>query len=145
MRSVAITLEGESAQEAAGLFHENDGEGVGLLAGGAAGAPDAQMLVGNFFRGRGEGWQDQTLQGGELRLIAEEAGFTDGDFVEQQMHFGGARGGAGEQLVILPEAGDVQLLHAAAAAVLQKCEAVIGVKDSGDPVDEIADLIGRSD
>ena len=67
-------FKGETAQEAMGFFHENHRQGVGLLPGGTASAPDAQMLIGNLFLGSGEGWQDQTLQGGELRLGAEEAG-----------------------------------------------------------------------
>ena len=75
-----------------------------------------------------------------MRPIAEETGLADGDFIEEQMHLAGALRRAGEQVVILIEAGQVELLHATAATVLKKRKPVIGVKDSCYPVDEVANL-----
>ena len=57
------------------VLADKDGEGVGLLAGGGGGAPEAQTLRGAtcFDEGRKDGGAD----GGKWLTVTEEAGFVD--------------------------------------------------------------------
>ena len=65
------------------LLAEEDGDGVGLLAGGATGHPDPHGLAGRFFQQAGD---DLFLQGLEGLRVAEEVGHGDQEIPEERLH-----------------------------------------------------------
>src|SRR5256885_15777399 len=68
----------------------------------------------------------------ELRPIAKEAGFANGDFVKQTYELGAVHGSRGQAFVILAKRAHSQGLHSFIAAGLENLELVIGLKkDSG--------------
>ena len=100
-----------------GLVHQlaqQDGDGIGLLAAGATGDPDAEHVVlGLVGQERG---QDFLLQGDKGPRVAKEAGDVDQQFLEQQLHF---RRVPGEEARIYRHAVDAVLRHAPLDAAAQ--------------------------
>ena len=95
------------------------------------------MAQGKLGSGCEDFGQHDLAQGIELRLIAEEAGFANGDFIQQTHHLGLANGLDGEAFVVFAQSAESQLLHAPAAAVFQKAQLVVGMEDAGNLIDEI--------
>ena len=64
----------------------------------------------------------------QLRLVTEETGFSDGDFIKELDHLFASGGGMGESIQILAESFHLQLLHAAATAIFEQAQLVVGLK-----------------
>ena len=141
MRSVAWISKVQPLRSFSLCSSEKHRERVGLFAGGAAGAPDFQFFEADFAAGFDEFGKDDVLQGGELRLAAEEAGFADGDFVEKFAEFDDAGGGAAEKIEILARVGGFGVgSHAAFASAGEEIEFFFGVVDAAGLIDEVANF-----
>ncbi len=70
-------------------FHERDGDGIHLLAAGAARNPEADRLIG--FARFDQAWEHFFLQRIEHGRVAEKFRDVDEDVAEQLLHFGGMR------------------------------------------------------
>ena len=90
------------------------GQSVRLLAGGAAGAPDAQVPVAALLLAVQHLLQHRFLEQVQLRLVAEEAGFVDGEVFEQSGQFGSSFA-AGEQTIVAVERIQAAQLSSGAA------------------------------
>ena len=99
-RDVAAEDAHAAPREEAGLAGEH-GDGVDLLAGGAAGAPHAEPLA-RVRRGAQRG-EDLVLVGAELVRLAEEVGLVDGDEIDGLLELGAAALVEAEELVVLAE------------------------------------------
>ena len=77
----------EFAFEDIHIFPQQDGQGVGLFAGGAAGNPHPQRAA-RFPLLKKVGY-DLLFQRGKGRRVAEEAGHSDQQFFKQDIHLGG--------------------------------------------------------
>ena len=113
------------------LFEE-DGQGIGFLAGGAAGDPDSQRAAGRaVFEQRR---QHPTLQLFPHRRVAEEARYPDQQFLEQQIRLAGI---LLEKLDIAGDAVDLVNAHAPLDAavdggLLVEGEIVAGLRPQQD-------------
>jgi len=130
------------------LFLYDHAQCVGLFACGAPSAQHSQAPYRKrFFRSHDFG-QDDLAQGIELRRTAEEAGFSDRDFVEQCDQFRLPRGSQSEMFEIFAETGGLYLFHPAGAAVEQKAQLSVGMKNASYLIDEIPDTnefrVGRT-
>ncbi|MGA9475077.1 MAG: hypothetical protein WBV36_21600, partial [Terriglobales bacterium] len=125
------------------LFAHEQRKGIGFFSRGAARAPHANFLVSQFgFHGDEPGKNDLG-DGVNLGLIAEEAGFSNGDFVEEAAHFSIA-GGAGVQLIeIIRKRTRAENLHAALTAIGEQIELIFGLENSRGAVDKVTDLRER--
>ena len=63
------------------------GQRVRLLPGGTAGAPDAQVPVSAFLFAADQFFQNVFVEQIQLRLVAEETGFVDGQIFQQRAQF----------------------------------------------------------
>ncbi len=70
--------------------------------------------------------------------MRKKAGFADGDLVEQSHEFSLPRGLDGEALKVFPQAFDVALFHAAAAAILQQAKFVVRMKDARHLINQVS-------
>ena len=87
------------------MFGEQDGDGVRLLAGGAAGHPDPDFLAGLLV---GDDAAHHGGQAGESLLVAEEGGDRDQDILGQLFQFFGA---LRDQLQVFIQIDDVVGRH----------------------------------
>lgn len=76
----------------------------------------------------------------QLRRVAEHIGFADGDFVQQQSQFCIAISTRSKVLQIFRRAGHAQCIHTARTSRGQKIKLLFGMIDSGNPIDQIANL-----
>src|SRR5690348_3121360 len=65
-----------------------NGNGVRLLAGGATGAPDAEGVIAALLFVTKQIFENGLLEQFELRLVAKETGFVDGEVLEQERKLG---------------------------------------------------------
>ena len=103
---------------------DHHGQGERLLAGGAAGAPDAQVPVAALLLAAQHLLQHGLLEEVQLRAVAEEAGFVDGEVFQQRGQLELALA-AGEQAIVVVEGVGVAGAQAALQAVLQKMGATV--------------------
>ena len=78
---------------------DEDGDGIGFLSGRTTGAPDAQVPIAALLLVAKNFLENGFLQEIELRAIAEEAGFVDGEIFEKGRKLGPAFA-AGEQAIV---------------------------------------------
>jgi hypothetical protein len=109
-------------QKAFGFLHHVHGQGVGFIARGTSGAPDARPfreLLGFFGDDFGK---NDLAYGVELGLAAEDAGFSDGDFVEKLTHLAIPGGLSVEQFPVLTGIAQTKPLDAPPAGPRQQIE-----------------------
>ena len=114
-------------------------QGIRLLSGGATCTPDAHTALrksGLCFKNVRNHDTPQRIQ---LRLIAKEASLSDSDLVEQIGQFLLPDRVAGEAIQVLAKGFHLDLRHTAHAAVFQKLEFVVRMKNSGHLINEFAD------
>ncbi len=71
---------------------EHQGNGVEFVPRAGGGGEDAETHLALGAAGEDQGHEDFIPEGLQLRFVAEEEGFVDGDFVNQEAVFGAARG-----------------------------------------------------
>ena len=81
-------FDGPVFQQAAGFLEQQHSESVGFFSGGTAGAPDAQAAEWKFGLGLQECSESRSGAGHQVAPDCEEAGFSDGDLIEQSDQFG---------------------------------------------------------
>jgi len=134
-------FERPSLEQSAAFFQSEHGERVGLLASGAAGAPNAQPADhGTGARGQNARPHDR-LQRIELGLGAKEAGFANGDFIQELDHLIVAGTRVVQLAQILAQGLDLQFLQAPRAAIFQQAQSVVGLENSGCLVDQVTNLV----
>ena len=111
------------------------GQGVGLLSGGAACAPDSQAVVGVLLLAPHHIVDHVVLKQVQLRLVAEEAGFIDGEVFDQagQLLFPRL---ADEQAIVAVERIQLALLQPALQTVLKEGSAPVVEMHAALLVDE---------
>jgi hypothetical protein len=92
-----------------------------------------------FILGLNDFRQDDLPESFELRLAAEEARFSNRNFVQQCGQFCLPRGLESQALKVFAQAGSVGLFHPPSTAVKQETEFGIGMEDACDLVNEVTD------
>src|SRR5882762_5440965 len=93
--------------------------GVGFLAGGAPGTPNADGPIAAFLLSVQQIFQYRFLQQIQLRAVTKEAGFVDREIFQEQCQLGAAFA-AGEQPVIAVEGIELNNFQTALQAVFEK-------------------------
>src|SRR5579872_3139413 len=132
-------LDSPILEPAVALLQQQHAEGVGFFAGRTAGTPDAQLAERNFGL-RVEYLRNHDLaQRIKFRLIAEETGFANRDFVQQRGKFDLASGLDGETFKVVAKSTRFDLFHPPIATVGEQTKFVIWVEDAGYLIDQVAD------
>src|SRR5207302_793359 len=101
---------------------DQNGDGVRLLPGGAASAPNAQRVIAALLLAAQNILQNRFLKEIELRTIAKKTCFVDGQIFEKQRQFS-ASFPAGEQAVVRIEGVELTGFQTALQAVLEEVRA----------------------
>src|ERR1039458_9331187 len=140
-------LEGPTGKQLVFFFEQKHGQRVGLFSGRAAGAPEANPFKAERTFGLQDLGKNHVAQRIQLGGVTEHVGFADGDFIQQQAQLRVAISARSEVFQVLRRAGHAECDHPAPAAPDQKIKLLLGMIDSRDPVNHIAEklylLIGR--
>src|SRR6267378_4330366 len=114
---------------------DQNGDGVGLLAGGATSAPDTERVIAALLLAAQNLLENGFLKEIELRAIAKETRFVDGQILKQESQFG-ASFPAGQQAVISIEGVELADFQAALQAILQEVRAALIEKHAAFLIDQ---------
>src|SRR6266852_7273090 len=114
---------------------DQNGDGVGLLAGGATSAPNPEGVIAALLLAAENILENGFLKEIELRAIAKETRFVDGEILEQESQFG-ASFPAGEQPVIRVEGVELAGFQAALQAIFEEVRAALIEKHAAFLIDQ---------
>src|SRR5439155_6409973 len=114
---------------------DQNGDGIRLLPGGAASAPNAQRVIAALLLAAQNILQNRFLQEIELRTIAKETRFVDGQILEKQRQFS-ASFPAGEQAVVRIEGVELTGFQTALQAVFEEVRAAFIKKHAAFLIDQ---------
>src|SRR4029077_7640335 len=112
-----------------------NGDGVRFLASGATCAPDPEGVITAFLFAAQDFLKNGFLQEIELRAIAKETGFVDGQILEQESKFS-APFPAGKQAVVGIERVKLAGFQAALEAILEEVRAALIEKHAAFLIDQ---------
>jgi hypothetical protein len=116
------------------------GQRVGLFSGRTTRTPEAKTFEAERAFGLQNLGNNYIAQRIQLGGMAEHIGFANGDFVQQQAQFRIAISAGGQVFQIFRGTGGAERIHAALATGDQQIKLFLGMIDSRDPIDQIADL-----
>ena len=126
-------------EQAVRLVQQRHAQGVRFFSGRAARAPDTEAALQAVRLSRKNIWNHDAAQSIELRCVAEEARFSDRDFIEQGDEFPLPNRADREVLEVLAQGSHAEVFHTPAAALAQQTEFVVRMKNSTHLINQFAD------